>query len=198
MKRLVFLLFISCFFILSCKEEQEIKPIDTKQLLQYDVIVLNEGNFQWGQGTVSMYNSQTSETIHKVFQANNEQRPLGDVAQSMTFKGDTAFIVVNNSNKIEIINLLTFKSIGQITGLNSPRNMLIVNSEKAYVSDLYENKIYIIHPKSFEIIGKISTDSWTEEMVQVENKVFVCAVEANAVFVIDVQSDKLIKKIPTA
>jgi len=193
---IIFLVFACLFY--SCKEEKDVPPIANQKIAQFDVIILNEGNFQWGQGTVSMYDSRSREVIDKVFQANNNQRPLGDVAQSMTFKGDTAFIVINNSNKIEVVDLKTFKSIGQIEGLESPRNMLIINKNKAYVSDLYENQIYIVDPEKFNITGRIASNGWTEEMVLHDGKIFVCQIDSNQLYVIDAQTDQLLKKIPTA
>ena len=60
-------------------------------------------------------------------------RPLGDVPNSMIINGYLAYIVVNNSGKIEVINRNSLESVATINGLISPRNMAVVNDNKAYV-----------------------------------------------------------------
>ncbi|KAA3651285.1 MAG: hypothetical protein DWP98_03220 [Bacteroidetes bacterium] len=163
----------------------------------YDVIVLNEGNFRSGNASVNLYNSSSGEVLENVFQNNNQGRPLGDVAQSMIQHDGKGYIVVNNSNKIEVIDLNNFKSVGSITGLNSPRYILPVGRNKAYVSDLYQDEIYVIDLVSLAILKKIPSAGWIEEMTMSSGKAFVCHVDSNQVWVFDVQKDTVIQKINT-
>ena len=189
---LVFFLFL---LIASCKEADD--PIQ-QMVESYDVLVLNEGNFRSANASLSLYSSETNEVLEKVFHSNNSGRPLGDVAQSFLTHNGKGFIVVNNSNKIEVVNLSDFKSIGKIDGLNSPRYILPVGGDKAYVSDLYEDEIYVVDLESLAILKKIRTDGWTEEMVLVADKAFVTQVDSNQVLVFDVNTDTLISKIETS
>lgn len=197
MKKYVNILLL-LLFLFGCKKEEKKEPVSHDSIANSEVIILNEGNFQWGQGTVSLYIPQSGEVKNDVFQSNNNNRPLGDVAQSMTMIGDTGYIVVNNSNKIEVIDLKSFQSIGEISSLNSPRNLLPISPTKAYVSDLYEDEIYIVNPQDFSIQGRIQSFGWTEEMVMVDGKVFVCHVDSSQLLVIDAATDQIIDKLPTA
>jgi DNA-binding beta-propeller fold protein YncE len=105
--------------------------------------------------------------------------------------------VVNNSSKIEVVDLTDFTSIATISGLNSPRYILPISNTKAYVSDLYEDKIYILNPESLSLVGTIDSKGWTEEMVLVDGKAFVCQIDSSQVLVIDTQKDSIIEKINT-
>lgn len=189
-KYLLFLIILT--FLFSCKEEEKQEFVN---LDQSSVLVLNEGNFRSANGSVSIYNPIDKQVVNEVFRANNSGRPLGDVVQSMVEIDGKGFIVVNNSNKIEVVDLATFQAVGQILNLNSPRYVLPINSTKAYVSDLYEDKIYIINPQAMTITGAINTKGWTEEMVLVNNTAFVCQVDSNQVYVIDVLSDSIVRRI---
>src|SRR5665648_62997 len=85
------------------------------------VFILNEGNFRWGNGSLSFYSYDSSKIYNDLFHTING-RPLGDVPNSMKTIGDKAYIVVNNSGKIEVINSNTLESLTTINGLISPRN----------------------------------------------------------------------------
>ncbi len=188
---LIFILLISLFS--SCeKEDCDSCGLDSNSI---DLIVLNEGNFRQGNATVTAYNSGSATAFQNVFFDNNQSRPLGDVAQSLVAIDHRLFIVVNNSNKIEVIDRQTFKTLGQITGLNSPRYILPISATKAYVSDLYSDEIRIINPQTYQITGVISTKGWTEEMVLVNQEAYVAHVDSHQVWVIDVTQDQIIKKI---
>ena len=140
MKRLIQLLFV-CLFLISCNDDDEQEPIDVQAA---EILVLNEGNFGFGNASISLYNRESGAVRNKLFQANNLGRPIGDVLQSTIRLGDKLFLVVNNSSKIEVVDVATFRSIGNIAPLNSPRYILPIDSSTAYVSDLYEDKIYVI------------------------------------------------------
>lgn len=192
MKNSIGILTFLIFLLFSCKEEESPKPLIPASS---PVIVLNEGNFRSGNASISLFDASNSSVQNKVFQNNNQGRPLGDVAQSMIEWQDKGYVVVNNSNKIEVINLENFQSLGQITGLNSPRYILPVGGTKAYVSDLYQNQIYLIDLQSLAKLGTIETNGWVEQMILVGNNAFVSHVDSNQVWVIDTQKDSVISKI---
>ena len=61
---------------------------------------MNEGNFQLGNASVDVFDKTTGSISRSVFQSSND-RPLGDIAQSMLIDADTGYIVINNSGKVE-------------------------------------------------------------------------------------------------
>lgn len=161
------------------------------------VFIICEGNYNWGNGSISFLNF-TSKTVSNNVFCNANSRPLGDVPQSMVIKDSIGFIIVNNSGKIEIINTSTYKSIATINNLNSPRYMLLINENKAYVSSLYGNVIYIINPATYQITGSINTSGSSEQMVLYNNKVYAANwSNGNKIFVINVLTDEIINSITT-
>jgi len=163
------------------------------------VFVVNEGNFMYGNATLTFYDTLRKEVQNDLFYRVNGL-PLGDVAQSMSIWKSGGYIVVNNSGKIYVIDTATGKYTGKITGLISPRYMHFVNNEKAYISDLYAGKITIVNPASNVVSGVIPCPSHasTEEMVQSGNKLFVtCWSGDKTVLVIDTEKDQVKTEIPT-
>lgn len=166
-------------------------PTDTSA---HGIFICNEGNFQWGNASLSFYNISNFTLQEDVFK-NSNQRKVGDVLQSINIIGNEAYLVVNNSQKIEVIDVKTFKSIATISGFTSPRYLLSLGSGKAYVSDLYEKAVWIVNLQTKQIIGKVVISSWTEEMVYRNNKVYVCGRTSNYVYVINTMNDQLIDSI---
>lgn len=188
--------------LLSCSES----PVDTVFFNftgNRGVYIVNEGNFMYGNSSLSFYDSATKRVVNHVFQARNGA-PMGDVAQSMSIWNNLGFIVVNNSGKIYIIDSSTAEFKGSITGLSSPRYIYVVNPTKAYITDLYARKITVFDPSTFTITGEIPVSNTqsefsqhpTEQMIQYKNLVFTnCWSYDNKILVIDTDSDQLIDSI---
>ena len=165
------------------------------------LFVINEGNFQYGNASLSYYNPATKTVENEVFYRANAMK-LGDVAQSMTLYGDTGWIVVNNSHVIFAIDPTTFKEKGRIENLTSPRYIHFLSDEKAYVTQLWDNRIFIVNPKRYEITGYIECPAMTmesgstEQMVQWGKYVFVnCWSYQNRILKIDTSTDKVVAEL---
>jgi DNA-binding beta-propeller fold protein YncE len=136
------------------------------------VFILNEGNFRGGNGSLSFYSYDSLKIYNDLFYSVNG-RPLGDVPNSMIIKEDKAYIVVNNSGKIEVIDQSTLESKAIISRLVSPRNIAIVNNGKAYVSSLYSDSVSIIDLSNNSISGYINLRRSSEAIIVAGNRAFI-------------------------
>ncbi len=190
-------LLLSCVFALSSCDKipaQHELGIDPADSLSSGYFICNEGNFQWGNASLSFYNTQSHKLYDDVFKSINK-RGIGDVLQSVSLFNNIAFLIVNNSGKIEMIDPKTFVSIGTVNGFKSPRFLLGINTNKAYVSDLYDNRVSVIDISQRKITNTIPCKGWTEEMVLFGNKVFISNKTSGYLFVANTQTDQLIDSL---
>ncbi len=140
------------------------------------VFIINQGNYETGSGTVSFFNRSDKTIKQDIFNAVND-RPLGNVVQSMTIFHNNAYIVVNNSGKIEVANDSTFKSTGTITGLFQPRYFMGISPLKAYVSQWIDGSsvgnLAVINLTDNTISKTIAVGHGPEQMLQYKSKAFV-------------------------
>ena len=159
-------------FISSCEKEPEKPTPSTVSSFSNGVFILNEGAFGAGNSGITFYSKNENSLIPDLYQQANNL-PLGDVLQSMTVVGNSAYLCVNNSQKIEIVSMRDFKKTGSITGIGSPR-FLVASQNKGYVSDWITNSVYKIDLLTQTIIDTIACGSGPEEMLIKGNKLFVC------------------------
>ncbi len=165
------------------------------------LFIMNEGNFQYGNATLSYYDPATKEVENELFYRANAMR-LGDVAQSMTIRNGVGWLVVNNSHVVFAIDTDTFRELGRITNLASPRYIHFVSDEKAYVTQIWDNRIFIVNPKRYEVTGYIQCPDMemesgsTEQMVQVGKYLYVnCWSYQNRILKIDTESDTIVDEL---
>lgn len=160
------------------------------------VFVVCEGNFQYGNSSLSYYDPDSGIVGNELFYHANGMK-LGDVGQSMTLHDGLGWIVVNSSHVIFAIDVVSVRERGRITsGLTSPRYIHFVNDRKAYVSQIWDNRIAVVDPASYAVTGYIICPDMTvesgstEQMAQCGDKVFVCCWSyQNRVMRIDTSTD---------
>jgi len=96
------------------------------------VFILNEGQYNAGDGAVSVFDKTTKAVNADAFGSANGGAKLGDVVQDMGVQGNKGYIVVNNSAKIEVVSLPDFKTAGTIGGLHEPRYFTATSASRGY------------------------------------------------------------------
>jgi len=181
--------------LVSCKED-DLPDNPGPGMFSDGFFVLNEGNFGTGNSSIDFYQRGTG-LMEDVYAGANGGLSPGDVVQSMSLIGERYFLVVNNSGKIEVLDAETAKVSGSITGLTSPRYMQSAGNNKAYVTDLFSGSIAVVNTASLQVDGQISTGTWTERMVEIDNKIYVALMGRDKIWVIDPATDAVLDSLDT-
>lgn len=189
------LLFVTLFMILQggCKKDPVHDPEIPSHMQEGDVVlVLNEGNFQWGNSSTTLIKINSGEVTLNAFEKIND-RPLGDVLQS-AFRDNQLFLVVNNSQKIERMPDVVSKAGIPITGFQSPRFM-VKSNHGYFVSDLYANKLYKLS-NSLSMESSISMAGWGEGMACPDGEhVYVCNMSSGYLMKLDASEGRFIDSV---
>ncbi|WP_277476876.1 YncE family protein [Catalinimonas alkaloidigena] len=198
-KQLLSYFFLSTLLVVTfaCEEDSPEGPA-----LGDNIIVVNEGNFGQGNGSVTLLDRDMDTLSNNVFASANAPRELEASVQSVTVEGNEAFIICNTSDKIEIVDAETFVAIQaplEDAGLISPRYMDVVG-DKAYVSVwgnfdanymLPESKVAVIDLNDYSIIKYIATEDGAEDVQAVDDKIFVANSYTNKLTVINTNTDEV-------
>ena len=192
------LLLIIPFLFLSCEKEEEKKDDSPSNNFSNGVFIVNEGLFNTGTGTISFLEREGSAVQDKIYQQANNSIPIGNIVQSMNIINEQAFILVNNSDKVEIVNSTDFKRLKTIENIPYPAYIIQVDSNKAYISS-WDSKLVVISLDDFEIVDEISTGTGPTKMLKVENNVWVLNQGGfgidSTISVIDASNDQLIQTL---
>lgn len=208
MKKLNYLVFVFAIvsFMTSCSSDDNFTEEDVKiGEYTHGLFVLNEGNFGSGNSEVSFIDSFITEVTNNIYGKANDQSPLGDTAQSIAIYEDLAFVVVNNSNKIVVVDRHTFEYITEIEeGINNPRFMTFTNG-KAYVTnwgdptDNTDDFVAVIDLEKMNVSKTISLEFGVEKILANDKHVFVAHKggysQNNKLSVIDANTNTVAKLI---
>ncbi len=161
----IFTVFLSCE-----KSENKTEPDGYSQ----GVYIVNEGSFQASNGSISYFDPSRNLIINGIFEAANN-RPLGDVVQSISVANDTtAYIVVNGSGKVEIVRLKDFMTIAPPIPVVYPRYFMQVSEGKGYLTaGSMQGWIYIIDLAGQDVTDSLQVGYGPETMVKLNDQVFV-------------------------
>lgn len=166
----LYIALIGLSFLLLSSCQKETPPAKIPQTAGTKVLVLCEGNFQWGNADMDLYLPDSNSVYPSVYKAANGQHP-GDVLQSAIVEGDFLKLVLNNSGAIITVNKSDFKFHSKISNLGSPRYVADFSSHY-FVTDLYAGKVSRLD-KNGNMLGSLYTGAWTEEMAVSQGKLWV-------------------------
>lgn len=142
------------------------------------VFVLNEGGAGSGNASVTYLSDDFAQVQYDVFGGINSGEALGDTGQSMGFHGDKAYVVLNISNEIKVVNRSTFALIATITGLSNPR-FIAFRDNFAYVTcwgdggDAHDDYVAVIDLATNVQSTTISVNEGPERILQINGKLYV-------------------------
>ena len=178
-QKLVSLVLVGTGILTACSTDDEPgTPEVSETTYNGGILVLNEGNFGVGNSTISYVDNEKSEITPQIFRKENEGKLLGDTGQNIGFYKDYAFIVMNVSNTIEVVDRANFKHIASIdTDLNNPR-FIAFSEGKAFVTnwgdgtDPNDDFISVFNADTFTSLNKISVPEGPERIVAGSGRVF--------------------------
>lgn len=166
------------FVFTACTSDDTPDAVVPRGDYENGILISHEGNFGQGNASVSYVSNDLATVENEIFNNVNSEL-LGDTAQSMTFLGNLAYIVVNGSQKIEVVDRFTFQSVATIdAGLVNPRYMTIINN-KGYVTDWgdgtssTDDVIAIIDLSSNTVTETISVAEGPEQILSKGNNIYV-------------------------
>ena len=137
--RLLIILGLIAFVWNGCKPDEEDLP-DT--FTGAKVLIANQGNFGWGEGTLSVYYEGSGTIDNEVYKRVNGES-VGNVFQSIAKVEDKFYLVINNSGRLVVADT-GFKKIDVVDDFISPRYFYQTDKYTGYMTDLYANKIYLM------------------------------------------------------
>lgn len=144
--------------------------------------LLNEGNMSMNKAALDYMDYETGVYDKEIFKTANPEAVggLGDVGNDMGIYGSKLYVVVNASNKVEILDVNTHKRLKQID-IDNGRYMTFYNG-KAYLStylgaigdpNAANGKVVEIDTTSLSITRSVEVGRQPEELVAYNDKIYV-------------------------
>ena len=142
-------------------------------LAQSSSYILCEGNYNNLNSSLWSINSDYTQVEGPIYW-NLSINPLGDTGQSLKIHDDKLYIIMNNSNTIEIADLSN--GFQYATSIDipyaGPRDIEIVN-DIAYISCWYLNGILCIDLQDNSIIDTLNCNGLPEDLLYYNNKLYI-------------------------
>ena len=203
-----------------CREDEVVVPTEYDILPEHaaggisGMYLVNEGNMGSNKCTLDYVDYVQGYYVRNLYAERNPTvvKELGDVGNDIQIYGSKLYVVVNCSNKVEVLDALTAKRIGQIDIPNC--RYIRFHRGKAYVSayvgpvqlnnpDAVKGAVYRIDTLSLKVTGKVTVGYQPEEMEVVDDYMYVANSGGyrapdydNTVSVIQMVDFKQVEQIP--
>jgi len=189
-------LWLAVLTTVSCKPDETTNPTPSASY-EAGIYVTSEGAFPSGSGSLSYLNRQNSSFVQQLFEQANG-RPLGNTTQAMAHWNNTGIIVVNNGNKLELVNLTDFKSTGEITGFALPSRIAVAGN-KAYVTEWVSfggnGQLKVIDLATKTIIKTLPTGPFPDALLVHDGELYVANSNSDNIFILNTITDTYVDTI---
>lgn len=195
-------------FFVSCNSDDDNAPELPLGAYDNGFLVLNQGNFGSSNSNVSYISNDFATHQNGIFNIVNPTITMGDTGQDIGFNEDLAFIVLNVSNSIQVVNRYTFEHVATInTGLSNPRYIAFANG-KGYVTNwgnatvATDDFVAVLDLTSYAVTATIPVVEGPERIIEANNILYVAHHGGygygNSVSVISTSSNTVTSTIPVA
>jgi len=153
----------------SCHKDKIVQNSGTPVVTRAGLYVLNQGGYGSNNSTLTFYNYATKQLTPDLYSTVNG-KPLGDVGNDLGIYGSKMYIIVNNSNKIDVVNAKTGKLIKQ-DSLYQCRSVVFYQGN-AFITS-YNNEVAVMDTTSLTINKYITVGRNPEQMAVVGTKLYV-------------------------
>lgn len=176
-------------FMQSCRKDKAPIPTEVESVIPADpgaspkgLYLLNEGNMNSNKASLDYIDFTKGNYYRNIYNEVNPEitKGLGDVGNDIGIYGSKLFVVVNNSNKVEVLDVKTGKKLGQIDIINC--RYITFGGGKAYVSaylgtvgdpEASNGIVAEIDTLSLSVTRKVEVGRQPEEMAIVGGKLYV-------------------------
>lgn len=198
--RLILLLFsLATFYLFSCKNDDT----DNNPQTAYDkgVLIINEGPFQNGSGSIMHFDRDTRNLTDDIFAVANKGAKIGNILQSAAYWNGKTYLMVNNANRIYVVNPQTFAFVDSVKGITQPRYFQGISAEKAAVSS-WTKGVSFINLATNTLGSSVATGNGADKMLLDANTLWVLNSggfgKDSTITLVDVLTEKVIKTVKTA
>ena len=172
--KMYFLLLLSLLFLIGCTDSTT-GPGDPPANVKRGILIVNEGLYAQNNSSITFFSLDENKVYSDVYKSANSGNNLGDTANDMFKFDNRGYIAVDLSNKIEVLNLNTFKSEGFIDlGQNSgPREIIIVNQNEGYVTSTGKDAVIKFNPSTMTQLIEIQVGSKPDGIEIYQDRIFV-------------------------
>ncbi|MEM9921474.1 MAG: DUF5074 domain-containing protein [Bacteroidota bacterium] len=180
---------------------------DLPEITSYNdsgIFIANNGNPKDGtSGTISFYERTRQQVVNDIFQKANNNKVLGSNVRQISVVEQQAYILVEDAEKIEIVQTSNFQSRGAVGGFERPQCFLALDNTKAYISqwgaDGVNGSIKVLDLINKVVVKEIPTRSGPGQMVRKGNFVYLVNqggfVLDSVISKIDISTDRIVKTI---
>jgi hypothetical protein len=171
-KRLLIFFSGTVLLLTSCERTEDVPDLTANNLK--GIFVVCEGIFGNANGDITYYNPETKQLVKSLFNSVNKVTP-GDVVQAFEVVDTLGFLLVNNSQKVVVVNMKDFTKVKTIPGFSYPRSVVKVDDESVYVSNgigYSGNYIYKIDLKTLKITDSLKVTTGPEKLIVGGSKVY--------------------------
>ena len=167
--------FVFCISLLVSCKKKEPNPVVPLSHLENGILVLCEGLFQQNNASLSWVNWSDGSVDTDFFNRQNA-RLLGDTGNDMQQYGGRIYVVVTNSNTLEVLSKYTGKSIKQLKMVNGlvgkqPRSITFSGSN-AFVT-CFDGYVDVIDTVTLTCTKRIPVGLNPDGIVLANGKLFV-------------------------